>query len=111
MYKVLIIIRIHVCSQAYNLKIPHYNCVYELRGVIVYDHLLNDINHYRAFFRSLKDPTKWFHANDSMVSKNILNTIDIVIPYHIKVTLVSIASVLQQHPFLLFYELNEGIHM
>ena len=38
----------------------------------MYDQLLKGINHYRAFFRSLKDPTKWFHANDSMVSKNLL---------------------------------------
>lgn len=58
----------NVYSQAYTLKIPHCQCVYELRGVIVYDQL-HAVNHYRAFFRSLKDPMKWFHANDSTVSK------------------------------------------
>ena len=62
--------RSNFVSQAYNLKIPLIQCVYHLRGVIVYDKLLKDLNHYRAFFRSLKDPTKWFHANDSMVSSH-----------------------------------------
>lgn len=58
-----------LCAQEKNLKIPHCQSVYELRGVVVYERLSKGIDHYRAFFRSSKDPMKWFHANDSIVSE------------------------------------------
>ena len=99
----------NIYTQDYHLKIPHSQSIYQLRSVIVFDKLSGGTNHYRAFFRSLKDPTQWFHANDSIVSP-LHSIVGPVSMYLSQVTPVSIATVLQQHPCLLFYELVEGVY-
>ena len=98
-----------IYTQDYHLKIPHSQSIYQLRSVIVFDKLSGGTNHYRAFFRSLKDPTQWFHANDSIVSP-LHSIVGPVSMYLSQVTPVSIATVLQQHPCQLFYELVEGVY-
>lgn len=53
--------------QKCTLKIPNLKSDYQLRGLVVYEKLTEKLGHYTAFFRSLKDPAKWFHANDGDV--------------------------------------------
>ncbi|XP_064393169.1 uncharacterized protein LOC135340729 isoform X3 [Halichondria panicea] len=62
---------------------------YKLVAAIRYLEIGFGVNHYTSFVCSHEDPTQWFHIDDS------------------KVEVVSTVTVLQQDPFMLFYQLEE----
>lgn len=91
----------------------------------MYEKITKSIGHYTSFFTSLKDTTKWFYANDGSVSyaRNVYSALAMYVYESIyiecilfinylffQIIPVSTATVLQQHPFMLFYEqVKEGI--
>ena len=92
------------------LKIPGcHDGTYKLSGMVVHRQLSLKLGHYVAFVRSLSAPDQWFYANDSQVQEYNINNYYIYIGTSnlFQVTPVSIASVLLQSPYMLFY--SKGI--
>ena len=81
--------------------------LYKLVGVIVHEQLDKSHGHYKAFILS-RASNQWIFVNDSQVFKLKKIVIMKLISDNniVQVMPVSIATVLQQSPYILFYELQ-----
>ena len=93
---------------------------YSLTGVVVHTRISETCGHYRAFVRSTKDSTQWFSVDDLKVhGLCMVSTYFGIHAAQPSLTSfathagnpVSVATVLLQEPFMLFYQAQEGIHM
>lgn len=95
--------------QSTSLKIPGVReKQYKLTGVIVHYKITAKLGHYVAFVYK-QGSNKWFYMNDSEVCIQIIKIRLIKSSFDNQVNLVSVATVLQQHPFMLFYTSENGM--
>ena len=81
---------------------------YKLTGIITYTSSDAESGHYLAFIRSIKDQKQWFCTNDAQVPVKQIVIIKLDTKqfnfFFFQVIPVSTCTVLQQDPFMLFYE-------
>ena len=96
----------------------HQHISYKLRGMVI--HRGSEKGHYTAVFWSSVDPTQWFYVNDAEVG---IKQYRLSIVQHctciymkkqckhnyMQVTPISVATALLQDPYILYYELHEGL--
>ena len=88
----------------------HRSIVYKLIGVVLHHGIHADSGHYVSYFHSNINDIQWFYGDDVEVCESITCTYNVIIRSRIielkilQVLPVSIATVLQQKPYLLFYK-------
>ena len=80
---------------------------YKLVGIVVHRTLLKKSGHYVSYFRPQTNNMQWFYCNDNQVCQLLRSTPNCRVNFcPPQVLPVSAATVLQQQPYLLFYEVD-----